>query len=320
MTFPISKISSPISLNRPRRRFFVTAAFLTFLLAAAPAWSAVLGDPAPALRVSKWLKGDPLDPSKSGKPTVVEFWSINCPHCLKSLPLLTSLQEAHKEKGLTVLGIAKDSSEDVENFLKTAEEGPSINYSIAVDDHSMTQNAFMDAFGVEGVPHAFLVDKEGRIVWEGHPLNGLEKAVTALMAGTYDLRAAVEEDTAEVLLENYMYLSARTREKDLIQLVGERIMSKAANDMRVLNRLARLIVIDPRISQPDTDMAIKAIERAYALSGGQQPQVLETYAKVLLRAGKVKEAADRLGELKTLVDRLEKEGKKPSAEEDGAEN
>ena len=36
-----------------------------------------------------------------------------------------------------------------------------------------------NAYGVRGIPHAFIV-KAGKIVWEGHPMSGLEEKLAEL--------------------------------------------------------------------------------------------------------------------------------------------
>jgi len=40
---------------------------------------------------------------------------------------------------------------------------------------------------VNGIPHAFIVDKEGHIVWHGHPMGELEQTLDAVLARKYDL-------------------------------------------------------------------------------------------------------------------------------------
>ena len=42
-----------------------------------------------------------------------------------------------------------------------------------------TESNTANAYGVNGIPHAFIV-KDGKIVWEGHPMNGLEQKLAEL--------------------------------------------------------------------------------------------------------------------------------------------
>jgi hypothetical protein len=47
----------------------------------------------------------------------------------------------------------------------------------------------MDAFNQGGIPHAFVVDGTGRIVWHGHPRGGLDEVLEKLVAGEFDALA-----------------------------------------------------------------------------------------------------------------------------------
>src|SRR4029077_10927698 len=44
-------------------------------------------------------------------------------------------------------------------------------------------DTWMKAAGRNGIPSAFVVDKEGKIGWMGHPLMGLEEAVDLALEG-----------------------------------------------------------------------------------------------------------------------------------------
>jgi hypothetical protein len=41
-----------------------------------------------------------------------------------------------------------------------------MNYNVAIN----TPQSVYQQFGIEGIPTAFLVDKGGKIVWTGHPM------------------------------------------------------------------------------------------------------------------------------------------------------
>ena len=51
-----------------------------------------------------------------------------------------------------------------------------MDYSVAVDKGRSTSNEFMARYDLRGIPHAFVV-KDGKIVWHGHPMKGLEDAI-----------------------------------------------------------------------------------------------------------------------------------------------
>src|SRR5206468_3746931 len=126
--------------------------------------SAELGMSAPALHVGEWVKGQAvnLDQGKGKNIYVVEFWATWCPPCRASIPHLTELQKKFKDKGVTFIGISDETVSVVKPFVNKM--GVKMEYTVAVDKDEKTSAAYMGAFGVGGIPHAFVVDKGGAIV------------------------------------------------------------------------------------------------------------------------------------------------------------
>ena len=93
-----------------------------------------IGDQAPAISVSKWIKGDPVDRLDPKKTYVVEFWATWCGPCRVSIPHLTELQKKYKDKGVTFLGVSvwEQDQDAVAPFVK--EMGDKMNYTVAMDE------------------------------------------------------------------------------------------------------------------------------------------------------------------------------------------
>jgi thiol-disulfide isomerase/thioredoxin len=100
-------------------------------------------------------------PELKGKPAIVEFWATWCPPCRKSIPHLNELNKKYKDKGLVIIGISDEDQKTVETFRKSTP----MEYHVALDKKGLGQK-----FGVSGIPHAFVVGKDGKVIWEGHPM------------------------------------------------------------------------------------------------------------------------------------------------------
>src|ERR1700761_3630148 len=69
------------------------------------------GDPAPALTVGKWVKGDPVAALEPGKIYVIDFWATWCAPCRALMPHLSELQKKYPD----VVFIGQDYQEDDPN-------------------------------------------------------------------------------------------------------------------------------------------------------------------------------------------------------------
>lgn len=159
-------------------------------VAATPPLTLYVGDPAPPLTVARWAKGPPVGPFEPGRVYIVEFWASWCAPCVRAIPKLTELQAAYGARGLSVVAIASQETapEDLTRLL--SEQGDRIGYSVGLDERGQTHRAWMIASGQRSIPTAFIVDGQSRVVWVGHPLDGMDVAVARVIDGGYDLDAA----------------------------------------------------------------------------------------------------------------------------------
>ncbi|QKJ32598.1 redoxin family protein [Mucilaginibacter mali] len=175
---------------------FITALCLsTVVFAQKPAVTLKMGDPAPPIKIAKWLKGEQVDEFKKGQIYVVEFWATWCAPCRKGMPHLSELAEKYKGKvnilGIDILEVSKvadktiDYMPNVERFV--ASMGKAMDYNVGADgpDAFMTKN-WMNAAGQRGIPCAFIVDGNGKVVWYGFPPSGMDEALELLVAGKWD--------------------------------------------------------------------------------------------------------------------------------------
>lgn len=153
------------------------------------------GDKAPALTIEKWVKGEPVTGLEKGRIYVVEFWATSNPSSLESIPHLTELAKKHKKDGVTVIGVSEETGEVVAPFVEKM--GDKMDYVVAVDKHrddrAVTSAEWRRAAGKGTVPTAFIVDKDQKIAWIGHPTDGMDKVLVQVIAGTFDAKKHAEE-------------------------------------------------------------------------------------------------------------------------------
>jgi len=245
-----------------------------------------LGIDAPALNLSKVIKGS-TPTLERGKIYAVEFWATWCPPCRMSIPHLTKLQEEYKDKGVTVIGISTEDPAEIQAFVQ--QQGDKMTYTVAADNSEKTMLNYMGAFGVKGIPHAFIVNKEGKVVWLGHPMGDLKKALAAVLDGTYDMAKTQKGIDVLALLDVYSDLAMRSdpQAKD----TAERILTDGAGDAMLLGRFSAEVL---QLPKPDKALALRAAEAAAQANTDNDPIVYLMYANALEQSGKKEEAIKAL--------------------------
>jgi thiol-disulfide isomerase/thioredoxin len=162
----------------------------------------MLGDKAPELTVSKWVKGEPVTGFEKGKTYVVEFWATWCGPCKVSIPHLTELQKDNPDVRFIGVSVWESDQSKVEPFVK--DMGDKMDYTVAMDDvpaagegskkheKGKMDKGWMGASGSNGIPTAFIVNGEGKIAWIGHP-SELEEPLAKVKKGEWDLAAEAKK-------------------------------------------------------------------------------------------------------------------------------
>ncbi len=317
-------------MNGSNRAMVLALAALIFTGQGAFGQSLKLGDDAPKLIISDWVKGDPIDVGKEkGKRAVfVEFWATWCPPCIESIPHLTEMQRKHK-KDLVVLGIASPGKGEtltkVKRFVRA--RGDAMSYTIAYDGARKTVDAYMGAVGAYGLPWAFLVDKNGKLVWHGHPLDPtVPEIVDQVVKGTYDASYAVLQEKLMPMYQRlnrlqqagewegfksmaktilgldpqndsamgamiYACLFETDDEAGLKEWVESHIAANRTNS-KALTTLAISLMSISDLENRKPVLALNAAKAAYDACEGTDCVTLDTYARALFEIGLVDRAID----------------------------
>ena len=102
------------------------------------------------------------DIKNDGKPIIINFWATWCSPCKRELNNIAEVYEDWvEETGVKLVAISID---DTRNMAKVAPyvNGKGWAYDVYIDPNG----DFKRALGVNNVPHTFLVDGNGKIVWQ----------------------------------------------------------------------------------------------------------------------------------------------------------
>jgi cytochrome c biogenesis protein CcmG, thiol:disulfide interchange protein DsbE len=89
-----------------------------------------------------------------GKPTLINFWGINCRGCIVEMPQLNKLKEKYKER-VNFVAISINPGILVQDFIKT---NP-FNFNILIDGYDYTTNTLK----ILGFPTNMFLDKNGYV-------------------------------------------------------------------------------------------------------------------------------------------------------------
>ena len=161
---------------------------LFLLLVTSQVFALDVGDKAPATRPKTQIKGEAVKSFEKGKLYIFECWATWCPPCVASIPHLNELNQKMGPKGVVITGVNvwegeknPEAVKKVKDFVKA--QGDKMSYAVAIGGDKFLRD-WLEAAKVDGIPHAFVINGDGVIVWMGHPMQLNEKILGDLLTGT----------------------------------------------------------------------------------------------------------------------------------------
>ena len=114
----------------------------------------------------------------NGKPVIISFWATWCKPCLRELKAIHEVYaDWQEETGVKMIIVSIDQTQDA-NKVKPLVDGNGWEYEVLLDPNS----DFKRAMNVQNVPHVFVLDGKGKIVYNhaGYVDGGEEDIYEAL--------------------------------------------------------------------------------------------------------------------------------------------
>jgi thiol-disulfide isomerase/thioredoxin len=110
--------------------------------------------------ISQWLNSTPLSiASLKGKVVLIQFWTLGCINCQRTLPYIVQWHQKYAAQGLKIIGVhtPEFAYERDPNNVKRAIKDYKITYPVPMDNAFKTWKAYRNRYW----PNLYLADRQG---------------------------------------------------------------------------------------------------------------------------------------------------------------
>jgi peroxiredoxin len=123
--------------------------------------------------------GKPISLSSfKGKYVMIDFWASWCKPCMAELPNVIEQYNAYKGKGFEIIGVSLDREREA--WINTVKAN-AMSWPQVWDMEASAPGEVANKYGVTGIPHTVLIDKQGVIIEINLRGDNLKKKLAELM-------------------------------------------------------------------------------------------------------------------------------------------
>lgn len=144
--------------------FFLTSLVLLASVAFSQQGTISKNRPLPSVNI-KDVKGNPFNTKNirnDGRPIIISFWATWCKPCIKELTAIADVySDWQDETGVVLYAISIDDTRSSSQVAPLV-NGKGWDYAVLLDQNG----DFKRAMNVGPIPHTFLVNGKGEIIWQ----------------------------------------------------------------------------------------------------------------------------------------------------------
>ncbi len=234
----------------PKRSIFKKKMTLSLLTLASVLWlglsrdsnaeTLTIGSRAPSIDIEHWVhNGEGRFPKvekfEPGKVYIVEFWATWCGPCIASMPHIVEVQNKYADRGVQFISISDEKLGIVENFLEkripnAKDDGPATyaeltkSYCLTTDPDMSAKKDYLIAAERHGIPCCFIVGKDAKIEWIGHPMR-MDEPLNQVVEDTWDRESfgkqfRIEHAREELMYQTRVQVAAASKAKDYAKIIS----------------------------------------------------------------------------------------------------